>query len=120
MLLCFTLAGCTSTRLHRIDQYERDFQAFPESIRKAIHDGEVLTGFTPLQVYLALGPPDRNGRFEPLPVEEGTVWTYIGFEKDGRFFTTSDLVFRAGGPLEILRIRFGARKTVISIHREPA
>lgn len=108
-------AGCASTQEHRIAQYRGKFAAFPPAVREAVRRGEVRPGFTPLQVYLAHGMPDRNGRFAPPDVEPGDQWTYIGVERDGRFLTTNDPVILPSRGLQQRVITFGESNTVTDI-----
>ncbi len=65
------------------------------------------TGYTPLQVYLALGPPNRSRIFEPPPVQAGDTWTYLGYRSGERFVNNNDPVILPSRGLEKLLITFG-------------
>jgi len=52
-------AGCSSTPQSRIKKDPAAFNAYPADVRRLIEQGQVAVGFTPDQVRLALGDPDR-------------------------------------------------------------
>ncbi len=80
-LFCLTLTlaifagGCASTPQSRIKKNPAAFNSAPSEVRAAIEQGRVLVGFTPDQVKLAMGEPDRvlNRTSE---TEKSEVWIY--------------------------------------------
>lgn len=52
-------AGCSSSPASRIAKNRAEFDAYPADVKEVIRKGEVRVGFTPAQVRLALGEPDR-------------------------------------------------------------
>lgn len=52
-------AGCSSSPSSRIAKNQTEFDAYPADVKEVIRKGEVRVGFTPAQVRLALGEPDR-------------------------------------------------------------
>ncbi|HEY8932184.1 MAG TPA: hypothetical protein VIM44_02605 [Rariglobus sp.] len=65
LLLCLTSvvlvlgAGCVSSSKSRIAENQAAFNAYPADVQEALRKGEVKVGFTPEQVKIALGAPDR-------------------------------------------------------------
>lgn len=96
VFLCFLLlllgwnCGCGTTQEHRIRQYPRMFEAMPPQTQQQIRQGRVEPGFSPLQVYLALGPPNGSSHYAPPPVQPGDQWTYLGRPKQTGFQTSYD------------------------------
>ena len=70
-----TVAGCRSTPEKRIAKNEAAFAAMPAETQAKIRAGQVEVGFTPLQVELAKGKPDRVGRRTTAKGEEQS-WIY--------------------------------------------
>ncbi len=56
LLVC---AGCASSPKSRIAKNRAEFETYPADVQTLIRKGEVRVGFTPAQVRLALGEPDR-------------------------------------------------------------
>lgn len=68
------MAGCASTD-SRIRRNQAAFDSWPAHVQEAIRQGEVLLGFTPAQVRVALGEPPRV--FTRTSVEgEAEIWAY--------------------------------------------
>lgn len=67
--------GCGSTPDKRIAKQQAAFDAMPAATQAKIRAGEVEIGFTPAQVLLAKGEPDRKGR-RTTSAGEDEVWTY--------------------------------------------
>lgn len=75
MLGAFAMAGCQSTPEKRIAKEQEVFAAMPADVQAKIRAGQVEVGFTPTQVTLAKGKPDRVGKRTTAAGEE-EVWTY--------------------------------------------
>ncbi len=74
LMLGVLLAGC-STVASRIDRNRAAFESYPLAVQEKIAQGEVDVGFTPEQVRMALGEPDRvSTRTTADGVSE--VWGY--------------------------------------------
>lgn len=71
----FALGGCASNPNSRIKKEQAAFEAMPADVQEKIRAGEVAVGFTPQQVTLARGKPDRVGRRTSATAQE-EVWTY--------------------------------------------
>ena len=69
------VAGCQSTPEKRIAKNEAAFAAMPTDVQAKIRAGEVAVGFTPQQVELAKGKPDRVGKRTTAKGEEQS-WIY--------------------------------------------
>ncbi len=67
--------GCQSTPGKRIAKNEPAFVAMPADVQAKIRAGDVAVGFTPEQVELAKGKPDRVGRRTTAKGEEQS-WIY--------------------------------------------
>ena len=68
-------AGCSSTPEKRIAKNEAAFAAMPSDVQAKIRSGQVAVGFTPQQVELAKGKPDRVGKRTTAKGEEQS-WIY--------------------------------------------
>lgn len=53
-------SGCSSTPDKRISKNPEVFQEWPVAIQEKVRSGQVDLGFTPEQVKMALGAPDRT------------------------------------------------------------
>ena len=74
-LLPALLAGCATTAADRIARAPATFAAWPAAVQTRVRAGEVALGFTPAQVTMALGAPDRIlTRATAHGTEE--TWTY--------------------------------------------
>lgn len=114
--LIFLLAGCGTTREHRIRQYASVFASLPASAQEEVRTGVVQPGQLPVQVYLIHGPPDRNTRYVVPEVNPGDQWTYLGFLDDGVFRSSFDWVWLPRSrQLVTLVVSFGRDGTVENI-----
>ena len=52
-------AGCSSSPQSRIAKNQAAFDSYPADVQATIRQGEAKVGFTPDQVRIALGAPDR-------------------------------------------------------------
>jgi hypothetical protein len=118
MVLAVVLSGAAcSTQPHRIRQYPDSFDRLPDKRQAQIRKGMVATGYTPLEVYMALGPPNGQATLENPPFSPGDTWAY-----DGRWVTTRDgsrvfrsfhdFVFHTPGRLTTLRVTFDESQVV--------
>jgi hypothetical protein len=112
------LAGCAGTPADRIENGRAAFATWPREVQTKIRAGEVAIGFTPAQVRMALGEPDRVlTRMTDKGTEE--MWSYeshkprisIGIGMGGgggRTFVGGATTVAGGGPYpdEILRVIF--------------
>ena len=73
-LAALMLAGC-STVDSRIKDNQAAFDAYPSAVQAALREGQVQVGFTPEQVKIALGEPDRIYRRTKTGVDS-EVWAY--------------------------------------------
>ena len=68
-------AGCVSSPKSRIAKNQTAFDAYPADVQSALRRGEVKVGFTPEQVRISLGAPDRV--LTRITAEGQTeVWVY--------------------------------------------
>lgn len=58
LVLAAALAACQSPQ-SRIKRNQAAFDVFPPEVQQAIREGRAEAGFTPEQVQMALGKPDR-------------------------------------------------------------
>ncbi len=54
------LAGCATTPAERISRNRSLFASWPPNVQAAVREGKIGVGFTPEQVQMALGNPDRT------------------------------------------------------------
>jgi hypothetical protein len=59
LALVALVAGCASSPQSRIKKNQDAFDTYPAEVQAAIQRGEVVAGFTPEQVRLSQGDPDR-------------------------------------------------------------
>lgn len=59
LALLILTAGCASSPRSRIAKNRAAFDSYPADVQAALRKGEVKMGFTPEQVKIALGAPDR-------------------------------------------------------------
>ena len=117
-LLLLALAGCATTPAERIAKNQAAYAAWPPDVQARVKAGEVAPGFTPAQVRMALGEPDRTFT---RTTEKGTdeVWAYrdrkprftvgLGVMGGGGGTQVSGAtVMSSGGPYrdEVLRVIF--------------
>lgn len=115
LLFALLALGCGSVQEHRARQMKRDFAPLPEEKKVKILDGRIEHGFTTTMVYIALGTPKDIEKLE-TEVEQ---WTYVGWlEADGRFLTTSEMIFRSASTMQQLVVRF-REGTVIDFESAP-
>jgi len=91
-LAALAVAGC-STVDSRIARNQPEFDSWPPALQQKVRAGQVDLGFTPAQVFMALGEPDRK---YTRTIAQGTteVWAYrddqptfsfgLGFGSAGR------------------------------------
>jgi hypothetical protein len=95
VLAAALLAGCSSVS-SRIHERQAEFDSYPPSVQDEIRDGRIDIGFTPDQVFMALGRPDRvlerkdvgNSRETWLYGVGGGPLVGIGFGMGGPGFGT--------------------------------
>lgn len=69
-------AGCATTPEARVEKNAAAVAAWPEEVRAKVRAGQVAVGFSPEQVRVALGDPDRTfTRTEAQVARE--VWVYL-------------------------------------------
>ncbi len=73
--LALTLAGCVSTPTARIRADRSVYDSYPLEVQEKVAAGEVGVGFTPDQVRMALGRPDRVAT-RTTPDGTSEVWSY--------------------------------------------
>jgi len=71
------VAGCASSPQSRIKKNQDAFNTYPAEVQAAIQRGEVTSGFTPDQVRLAQGEPDRV-LTRTSEAGNSEVWIYRG------------------------------------------
>jgi hypothetical protein len=73
-LAALAFAGC-STVDSRIAKNQPEFDSWPPAVQQKVRAGQVDLGFTPAQVFMALGDPDRK---YTRTIAQGTteVWAY--------------------------------------------
>jgi hypothetical protein len=81
LLLPALLAGCATTPADRIARAPATFAAWPAAVQVRVRAGEVALGFTPEQVRMALGAPDR---ILTRATAHGTEETWIYGERRSR------------------------------------
>ena len=111
LVLAATLAccGCLSSQ-HRIARYLNANHDRPEAVRVALRDGDrLVTGMTPHEVRLIMGPPARTESGMP---PESTIWHY---DQPKRREGTQRQSAMWALPVPHLSVFFGADDTVIRI-----
>jgi hypothetical protein len=73
-LLAAALAACSGPK-SRIREHQAEFDAYPPAVQRKIRAGQVEVGFSPRQVALALGRPDRIFTRKTAAVDQ-EVWSY--------------------------------------------
>jgi hypothetical protein len=76
------LGGCQSTPERRIAKKEAVFSSWSAQAQAKIRAGKIEVGFTPQQVEMAKGKPDRVGR-RTTAVGDRVEWVYLW--NDSRF-----------------------------------
>lgn len=76
LLACgLIFAGCSTTN-SRISKNQALFDSYPVATQSTIRAGEVAVGFTPEQVRMSLGDPDREATIETEAGKQ-IVWQYF-------------------------------------------
>jgi len=106
-------AGCSSVS-SRIQEHRALFDASPREVQDAVRAGRVEAGFTPEQVYMAFGRPDRV--MQPKTAGgEGETWLYgasggssagLGFGPGGPGYGTELIAADASAGDARLRVAF--------------
>ncbi len=76
------LGGCQSTPASRIAKKQAVFFSWPAYTQEKIRAGQIEVGYTPQQVELAKGKPDRVGR-RTTAAGDRVEWVYLW--NDSRF-----------------------------------
>ena len=74
-MLLVVAGGCASPS-SRIGKSQAAFDSYPTEVQAKIRAGEVAVGFTPEQVKMALGKPDRIWE-RTTPAGAAEVWVYL-------------------------------------------
>lgn len=69
------LAGCQSYPSDRISARQAEFNSWPPDVQAQVRQGLVQIGFTPDQVWMALGDPQTKTMAGP-PGDVTEVWVY--------------------------------------------
>lgn len=69
------LGGCATTPADRIAQNPTAFNVWPAAVQEKVRAGQVALGFTPEQVKMALGEPDRMYQ-HTTTAGSWDVWVY--------------------------------------------
>lgn len=75
LLLIAALAGCASTE-SRISDNKAAFNSWPSEVQASVRAGKVKLGFTPEQVKMAMGEPNRVYSRQSKE-GEAEVWAYF-------------------------------------------
>jgi hypothetical protein len=124
--LFLALAGCATTPAERIEKNRTAYASWPPDVQARVSASEVAPGFTPEQVRMALGEPDRVFTSVTGTATE-EVWAYrnhrpritvgIGMGGGGGsgFVSGATMVSTGGSyPDEVLRVMFaGGRVRVV-------
>ncbi|MEI6861007.1 MAG: hypothetical protein WCL04_02015, partial [Verrucomicrobiota bacterium] len=78
LLAALVFAGCASPA-SRIASHQAAFDSWPAEVRNRVRAGEIAVGFTPEQVRVALGRPDRV-LMRTSVTGEAEVWVYRELE----------------------------------------
>ncbi len=81
LLGSIALGGCASVET-RISRHQSEFDSWPAEVQDKIRAGNIDLGFTPDQVRVALGEPDKIYSRKSAEKEE-EIWAY--FDSRGRF-----------------------------------
>jgi hypothetical protein len=93
-LLLLAAAGCASTPSSRIQAARDVYPSYPMEVQERIASGQVDVGFTPEQVRMALGLPDRVAS-RTTPDGTSEVWSYR--DKGPRFSVALGIGVGGGG-----------------------
>jgi hypothetical protein len=75
LLVAATLAGCATYPSDRIASDQADFNSWPPAVQAQVREGRVAPGFTPEQVFVALGNPSEKTQ-AGVPGDLAEVWVY--------------------------------------------
>lgn len=81
LLLATLLATGCSTIDSRIKEKTKVFATFDSTTQEKLRKGLVEIGYTPEQVYIALGKPDRK-RERLTAKSQELIWTYQSYHED--------------------------------------
>jgi hypothetical protein len=76
VVLFFGLTTGCSTIASRIAAQRADFDSWPPAVQAMVKAGQIDLGFTPAQVTVALGEPDRVDDLTTLSGTKGEVWIW--------------------------------------------
>ena len=124
--LCLAVSGCATTPAGRIERERAVFETWPPDVQARVRAGAVAPGFTPDQVRMALGSPDRVFTVVTGAASE-EVWVYRNHRPrftfgvgmgggGGSGFVSGGAMVSTGGPYpdEVLRVTFaGGRVSVL-------
>lgn len=94
------LAGCQTFPTDRISAHQAEYDSWPPEVQQHVRAGLVEAGYTPDQVFIALGDPTAKTQAGP-PGNVTEVWVYhkraarFGFAVGGASFGSHSAV--AGG-----------------------
>ena len=74
--LTLALASGCSTITSRIAAQQANFNSWPPAVQAQVKAGQIDLGFTPEQVTVALGEPDRVDNLTTVTTTKGEVWIY--------------------------------------------
>lgn len=103
------LAGCQSAPTDRISEHQAEFNSWPPDVQANVRLGQVQLGYTPDQVFVALGPPSGKSQ-AGYPGNYTEVWVYhkraarFGFALGGASFGRGGGV---GGGVAVNGLRLG-------------
>jgi hypothetical protein len=121
--LFLALAGCATTPAERIEKNRSAYASWPSDVQARVSAGEVAPGFTPEQVRMALGDPDRVFTIVTNAATE-EVWAYrnrrprislgIGMGGGSGFVSGGTMVSTGGDyPDEVLRVTFVGGRVIV-------
>jgi len=126
LLFAASLAAC-STPASRVARNQAAFDSWPAEVREQVRAGKVAVGFTPEQVRVALGEPDRVF-VRTTGAGETEVWAYrdlgpqlgvgVGVGTGGPAGGTLGLGWESYDSREALRVAFeGGQVSAIETRR---
>jgi hypothetical protein len=74
-ILLLVLAGCATTPAERIEKNRTAYASWPPNVEAMIRAGEIAVGFSPEQVRMALGAPDRVHN-HTTSAGTAEIWSY--------------------------------------------
>lgn len=103
------LAGCQSFPTDRISAHQAEYDSWPPEVQQHVRAGLVEAGYTPDQVFIALGEPSVKTQAGP-PGNVTEVWVYhkraarFGFAVGGASFDRHSAV---GGGVAVNGLKLG-------------